>query len=310
MYKIAHLNSLRAFEASARHLSFVLAAKELNVTPAAVGQQVRQLEDWLGVKLFHRVSSGQSRLTLTDAAKPALTPLSKGFEHLANGLALLSNKPQGNTLTVSVSPAFAAKWLLPRIDQFQTAHPEIDLRLDTNIRMLDYLNEGVDIGVRYGLGDWPELASLLLMKEDIYPVCSPRLVEQGLRSPQDLANFALLHDTSLPSGTGFPSWHNWIQEMALSNIDATKGLKINNSASVIQAAVNGLGVALGRSVLAADDLNYGSLVRPFSQHCSQLQMAYYAVWHPSNDHNAAILAFKQWLQQQVRRLSDNADLVG
>jgi LysR family glycine cleavage system transcriptional activator len=301
MYKLSHLNSLLAFEASARHLSFALAAKELNVTPAAVGQLVRQLEHWLGINLFHRANSGPSRLTLTYEAKRALPKFSKGFEYLAAGIAVLKQQ-QETTLTVSVSPAFAAKWLLPRIDRFQTDHPEIDLRLDTNIRLLDYRSEGIDIGVRYGRGQWPGLSSLLLMKEDIYPVCSPRLVEQGLNRPEDLANFALLHDTSLPAELDFPSWPNWFQAMNISFSDSTKGLKINNSASVIQAAINGQGVALGRSVLAADDLNCGSLVRPFSSNASQLNMAYYAVWQPGNN-DTKIAAFKHWLQQQCNQSS-------
>ena len=295
MQNIAHLNAVRAFEVSAKHLSFSLAAKELNVTPAAIGQQVRLLEEWLGVSLFIRASSGVSRLTLTAQAKLALPEITRGLEHISQGLALLQKPIINNAITVSVSPAFAAKWLLTHIDDFQLKYPDYDLRLNTNSRSVDYFAEDIDIGVRYGKGNWPGLSQTLLMDEDIFPVCSPDLVEQGLTLPSDLANYPLLHDHSMPVSSGFPTWSSWLNEQGIDNVETNKGLKINNSASVIQAAVAGQGVALGRSVLVKADLACGRLVKPFLALNSSTELAYYIVWRPEHDGLEKVQAFKAWL---------------
>lgn len=295
MKNIAHLNAVRAFEASARHLSFSLAAKELNVTPAAIGQQVRLLEEWLDVSLFIRATSGVSRLTLTEQAKLALPELSLGLEHISHGLTLLQKPVINNAITVSVSPAFAAKWLLMHIDDFQVNHPDYDIRLNTNSRSVDYFAEDIDIGVRYGKGNWQGLSQTLLMEEDIFPVCSPELIKQGLALPTDLAAFPLLHDHSMPLNSGFPSWETWLEKHGVKHIETSKGLKINNSASVIQAAVSGQGVALGRSVLVKDDLACGRLIKPFPVLDSSTEMAYYIVWRPEHDALDKVQAFKTWL---------------
>lgn len=299
MKNIAHLNAVRAFEASARHLSFSLAAKELNVTPAAIGQQVRLLEEWLDVSLFIRATSGVSRLTLTEQARIALPEISLGLEHVAQGLALLQKPIINNAITVSVSPAFAAKWLLMRIDDFQLKYPDYDLRLNTNSRSVDYFAEDIDIGVRYGKGNWRGLSQTLLMCEDIFPVCSPDLIKQGLELPADLANFSLLHDHSMPVSSGFPTWGSWLAAQDIDHLETNKGLKINNSASVIQAAVSGQGVALGRSVLVKDDLACGRLVKPFPALNSSTELAYYIVWRPEHDSLEKVQAFKAWLLEMA-----------
>ena len=168
-----HLNALRAFEATARHQSFSAAAIELNVTPAAVGQQVRALESWLGVPLFNRLGSGAMRLLLTDAARAALPDIREGFARLSMGLDRLKDAGLHAELTVTVSPAFASKWLLPRIERFQQAFPNINVLLDTNPRAINFQTEHVDIGVRYGAGKWNGLTAVHLMDEVIFPVCSP-----------------------------------------------------------------------------------------------------------------------------------------
>lgn len=295
--KINHLNGLRAFEAAARHLSFSLAAKELNVTPAAIGQQVKLLEEWLSVSLFERRSSGASRLVLTNEALQGLPDITRGFDALSQGLNLLKPIEVNSILTVAVSPAFAAKWLLMRIDGFQTSHPEWDLRLDTNIRTVDYLAEGIDIGVRYGKGEWEGLEKSLLMTESVFPVCAPDLVEKGLFGLDNLIDFPLLHDLSLPKESGFPSWSSWAKQNNIHNINAEKGLKINNSASVIQAAISGQGVALGRSVLVQEDLDCGRLVKPFPDLKCHIELAYYIVWKSNGLESEKVRVFKEWLQR-------------
>ena len=207
-----HLNALRAFEASARHQSFSAAAAELNVTPAAVGQLVRSLEDWLGTALFHRNASGRSRLLATEAALRALPDIRAGFDRLALGMERLRESAAHGVLTVTVSPAFAAKWLLPRIERFQALRPETDLRLDTSLKPVDFVAQGIDIGVRYGTGHWPGLQADKLMDEEVYPVAAPSLLrKQRLETPAALSKATLIHDLSLDGHADFPGWDAWLR---------------------------------------------------------------------------------------------------
>jgi len=296
-----HLNALRAFEASARHQSFSVAAEELNVTPAAVGQLVRTLEDWLGVPLFLRSASGRTRLVPTEAAEQALPDIRAGFDRLALGLERLKEGSPSGLLTVAVSPAFAAKWLLPRIDRFQVAWPDTDVRLDTNLKPVDFAAQRIDIGVRYGMGSWPGLTAEKLMDEEVYPVCSPDLLlqEGRLRRLGDLARETLIHDLSMEGHTGFPSWTGWMQKAGLTDAITTRGLRINNSAAVLQAASEGHGVALARSVMARDDLASGRLVRLFPHITFASALAYYVVYRPERAGQPRLKAFRDWLFAEV-----------
>lgn len=293
----AYLNALRAFEAAARHQSFSGAAEELSVTPAAVGQLVRSLESWLGAPLFTRASSGAARLMATDAARRALPDIREGFDRLNLGLARLKETSPRRTLTVTISPAFAAKWLLPRIDRFQSLHPDTDLLLDTNLRPMDFLADRIDIGVRYGAGKWPGLTAVKLMDEQVFPVCSPAL--QGLRKPADLSRFTLIHDLSMPARSGFPTWRHWLDAAGQGSVPTAHGLRINNSAAVLQAAIDGMGVALARSVMVRDDLAAGRLLRPFGGKNVMAAQAYYVVYRPETQDMPQIAAFRDWLLQEA-----------
>lgn len=297
MANVAHLNALRAFEASARHQSFSAAAAELNVTPAAVGQLVRTLEQWLGAPLFLRGVSGKTRLITTEAGERALPDIRAGLERLALGLDRMKQGALGGVLTVTVSPAFAAKWLLPRIDGFHTACPDTDVRLDTQLRAVDFLAQRIDIGVRYGAGDWPGLVSEKLMEEEVYPVCSPVLLARSasLRTPADLAHETLIHDQSMDGHAGFATWETWLHAAGVADPGVGRGMKINNSASVLQAAIDGLGVALARSVMARDDVAAGRLVRlvPHIEFASPL--AYYVVYRPECATLPKVRTFREWL---------------
>lgn len=293
----SYLNALRAFEAAARHQSFSAAAEELNVTSAAVGQQVRSLESWLGIALFTRGNSGSRRLVLTDSARAALPDIREGFDRLSVGLARLREASLSADLTVTVSPAFAGKWLLPRLERFQHEHPQIDVLLNTNLKTLDFLAERIDIGVRYGAGNWPGLSAIKLMDEDMFPVCSPTLPQlaAGKLSMDTLAHCTLIHDLSMASDSGFPTWRTWLDALGQPGVDASHGLRINNSAAVVQAAIEGQGVALGRSVMVRDDLASGRLIRPFGQLKSALALAYYVVYRPECGELAKVQAFREWL---------------
>lgn len=300
---LAYLNALRAFEAAARHQSFSAAAVELNVTPAAVGQQVRSLEAWLGIPLFTRAGSGAARLMLTDIARAALPDIQAGFDRLGVGLSRLKDASVQAGLTVSVSPAFASKWLLPRIERFQQAHPGLDVLLDTNLRSVDFQAERIDIGVRYGAGKWPGLTALHLMDETLFPVCAPDypLLKKGRLSNAALAKSTLIHDLSMANDADYPTWRMWLDASGLNGIRADHGLRINNSAAVLQAAMDGQGLALARSVMVKDDLAAGRLVRPFADKgldCP-LTQAYYVVYRPQCGELAKVRAFRDWLLEEA-----------
>ena len=292
-----HLNALRAFEASARHQSFSAAAAELNVTAAAVGQLVRSLEDWLGTPLFVRGSRGRVRLIPTEAAERALPDIRAGFDRLTLGMERLQDGSTSGVLTMAVSPAFAEKWLLPRIDRFQAVCANTDVRLDTNLKPVDFVAQRVDIGVRYGAGQWPGLTAEKLMDEEVYPVCSPQLLREHwrLQKPADLAQETLIHDLSMDRHTAFPTWEAWMKKAGVTDVITQRGMRINNSAAVLQAAIEGHGVALARSVMARDDLASGRLVRLFPDIDFASALAYYVVYRPECASLPKLTTFRDWL---------------
>ncbi|MGY3615140.1 transcriptional regulator GcvA [Bradyrhizobium sp. USDA 10063] len=291
-----HLNALRAFEAAARHLSYVAAADELNVTPAAVGSLVRTLEAVVGVELFHRSQAGPARLVLTEAAQAALPELQTGFDHLTTAFERLKASRGIVTINITVPPAFADKWLLPRVERFAATHPLYDLRIDTSGRLVDFAAERMDLGIRYGRGRWPGLKSTFLLRDAFFPVCSPALLEgpQPLRGAEDLKHHTLIHDRSMALEAAFPTWRTWLQAAGFPDINCDRGLQINDSAAAYQAAMNGSGVALGRTTLVALDLEAGRLVCPFGDAMS-CELGYYVVHRPGADGDPGIAAFKDWI---------------
>jgi LysR family glycine cleavage system transcriptional activator len=296
-----YLNALRAFEASARHRSFSAAAEELNVTPAAVGQLVKSLEEWLGARLFVRGASGRTRLVATEAANRALPDIRAGLDRLSLGLERLREDAIGGVLTVTVSPAFATKWLLPRFERFQARCPDTDVRLETSFRPVDFLARQVDIGVRYGAGRWRGLTAEKLMDEDVYPVCSPDWLQRNppLQRPGDLRHVALIHDLSMQDHRSFLTWEQWFRKAGVTDAATARGLKINNSAAVLQAAIEGKGVALARSVMARDDLTAGRLVRLFPEIGFASRLAYYIVYRPESASLPRLIAFRDWLLSEA-----------
>ncbi|MHB0772954.1 LysR substrate-binding domain-containing protein [Bradyrhizobium sp. 1.29L] len=293
-----HLNALRAFEASARHGSFSGAAEELNVTSAAVGQLVRTLEEWLAAPLFHRATTGRSRLVATETALRALPDIRAGLDRLSLGLETLKVGGIRATLTVTVSPAFAAMWLLPRIHRFQAKSPDMDVRLDTNLKLSDFVAQGIDIGVRYGAGDWPGLVAEKLMDEEVYPVCSPGLAK--FESPRELMGGTLIHDLSVDRQSGFITWDQWLANAGAGVVSPSKrGLHINNSAAVLQAAMEGQGVALARSIMARDDIASGRLVRLFPEITMPSSLSYYVVYRSESAGLPRLLAFRDWLFEEA-----------
>jgi LysR family transcriptional regulator, glycine cleavage system transcriptional activator len=261
--RLPPLTALRAFEAVARKLSFARAAEELHVTKAAVAQQVRALEQEIGAPLVERSGRG---LALTEAGAAGAPGLAEGFATLARAARAMREAKGRRFLVINSSPSFAATWLVGRIGKFKTRHPEIDVLLDANPTEDTLDSSTTDAMIRWGAGDFPGLATTLLFKEDVFPVCSPKLVggDKALRSPEDLARHTLLHLEWSSAYPSWPTWSDWLKAAGATNVEARHGVWFNNMAMAIRAAVQGQGVALTSFAIAADELAAGRLLAPFS----------------------------------------------
>jgi LysR family transcriptional regulator, glycine cleavage system transcriptional activator len=297
MRKLSNLKAIQAFEATARHQSYVGAAEELHVTPAAVGQQVRSLEAWLGKALFRRLDAGGQRLVLTQEAQAVVADFRDGLDRLDQGLRRLRESRADSVVTVSASQAFVSKWLMPRLDSFTTANAGLDVRLDVTDRLVDLERGDADVALRCGTGHWAGLRSVKLLNEEVFPVCSPALLvgENALLKPSDLLRHPLIHDMAVKSYVGFPSWHDWFEHAGLQAHTPTRGLEINSSGMAIQAAINAQGIALARSVLVRDDIAAGRLVRMFASISYPIDWAYYAVYTADRQNAPQVKAFCDWV---------------
>ncbi len=291
------LNALRAFEAAGRHLSFTKAAAELHVTPAAISQQLKTLEDYLGVQLFRRLNKA---LLLTDAGQACLPGLQEGFDKLAEAVKASRAREARRALTVSVAPSFGAKWLVPRLDRFREACPGVDVHIDACHRLVDLVREDVDIGIRYGPGDYPGLRADRLLTDEVFPVCSPRLLAgpHPLRVPDDLRWHTLLHVDSATGDACCPDWRMWLLTAGVGDIDPTRGPQFSLSSMALQTAIEGHGVALDSSVLVADDLAAGRLIKPFDL-SFPVSFAYYVVCPETTADQPRIAAFREWVMAEA-----------
>ncbi len=294
--RLPPLNALRAFEAAARHLNFSRAADELSVTPGAVSQQIQNLEDYVGAALFKRTPKG---LLLTDAAQTALPALREAFDRLAEAASLLTAAVDGRRLTLTAPPSFAAKWLVPRLGAFEQGHPQVDIWLSAGIELVDLAAGEVDVAIRYGAGRYPGLEVRRLFSETVIPVAAPsHLAENPLNTPADLANHILLHDGSPDLDDSCPDWSMWLAARGLKSIDGMRGPRFNQSSLVIEAAVNGRGVALAKRTLAAADLEAGRLVAPL-QIATAVDFAYYLVHPKAKGRLPQVKAFVSWIEAEA-----------
>jgi LysR family glycine cleavage system transcriptional activator len=294
--RLPPLNALRAFEAAARHLNFSRAADELAVTPGAVSQQIQNLEEYVGAALFKRTPKG---LLLTDAAQTALPALREAFDRLAEAASLLTAAVDGRRLTLTAPPSFAAKWLVPRLGAFERAHPQVDVWLQAGMELVD-LNAGeVDVAIRYGAGRYPGLEVRRLVSEMVIPVLSPELLaETPLERPEDLASHTLLHDGSPEIDDSCPDWSMWLAARGLRGIDGQRGPRFNQSSLVIEAAMNGRGVALAKRTLAQADLEAGRLVAPLPI-ATAVDFAYYVVHPKAKGRLPQVKAFIGWIAAEA-----------
>jgi LysR family glycine cleavage system transcriptional activator len=284
--RLPSLNALKAFEASARHESFTKAAGELCVTQGAVSHQVKALEAELGLRLFQRE---RQRLVITEAGRSYLEVVRDAFDRIAAGTEVLLQRQTGGVLTVSTSPDFAAKWLVHRLGRFAEAHPEIDLRVSATLHHVDFAREDVDLAVRHGDGNWPGLDVTRLCTEQLFPVCSPKLVsgKRRITQPPDVLKFTLLHLDQRQD------WAKWLDAAGVANAEVSRGPVMNRASMVIDAAVDGQGIALARTTLAAWDL-LSRLVRPFAASL-RLSKAYWIICPKATAALPKITIFREWL---------------
>lgn len=292
------LNALRAFEAAARRGGFKVAAEELHVTPAAISHQVKTLEHHLGVQLFNRLPRG---LVLTESGRELLPQISRGFDHFARAVGSLKAGELGGQLTVSAAPSVATLWLVPRLGSFIRDHPEIQLRVLARERAPD-LNAGeTDIRIPYGLGDYPGFKAKLLMRDSIFPVCAPSLLnQQPLRRFADLRHHTLLEDIEVDASEPTMTWKRWLRDAGIDGKLSGHRIEFSNSILLTEAAVRGQGVALGRLSLVRDYLATGRLVRPLEV-ARPADYAYYTVTTQAGAERRRVRVFLHWLERQVER---------
>lgn len=295
--RLPPLTALRAFEAAGRHLSFTRAADELRVTPTAVSQQVRLLEDFIGVVLLRRKGRG---LELTEAGRACFPDIQDSFDRMSASFDRLEHRDRGEVLTISVSPCFGTIWLAPRLPSFQRAHPDIDVRVLGVIHSHAVGRYTSDIGIRFMPAPFAGMKVEPLMPERIFPVCTPRLAESGkpLRKMSDLRHHALLHDETARVIPIFPSWRMWFEAAGVTGVNTERGPRLSLSSMVIQCALRDEGVALGRSVLIAEDLAAGRLIRPFDFEYPDV-FYYYLVAADASAGQPKVGAFWQWILDEA-----------
>lgn len=287
------LLGLRAFEATARHQSVSNAAAELCVTPGAVSQQVKLLEEVVGVPLLRR--KGRS-VELTDAGQVLRPALTQAFQTIELTLNAIARGPRHDTLKLCLLPTLAEKWLVPRLSRFHGAHPELDIQLMTSFREIRFEAEDVDMASFMGKEQPPGLAGLRLFDDAFQPVCSPAFLRDTCRlaTPADLSKATLLY-----SVRRMDDWPRWLQLAGLPKLKPKRSLSFENSSLAIQGATDGLGVAIVQRAYTAELLKVGTLVAPFDLvACSE--NGYYLVWSTARAATPAFRAFLRWIQQEVR----------
>ena len=294
--RLPPLNSLKAFEAAARHLSFTKAADELFVTQAAVSHQIKSLEDFLSMQLFFRQNRS---LILTEQGQSYYLDLKDIFIALQEATERLYEFGTKGAFTIAMPPSFAIQWLVPRINKFSLIHPEIDVRIKAVDFDDGFLADDVDVAIYYGRGKWSGLQADKLHTEYLTPVCSPMLLDgtKPLDELSDLRHHMLLHDSSRHS------WNTWIKHFNIPAVQVELGPIFSHTTMVLQAAALGQGIALANSVLARPEIAAGRLLCPFEEKLIS-KSSYYLVCHPSQAELGKISAFRQWLLEQVKEDQD------
>ncbi len=300
--RIPPLNSLKAFEAAARRLNITRAAEELSVTPGAISQQIRILEQHAGAPLFHREGR---QIALTELGAELYPLLHDGFDYLKRAGDLIYRPNRRHALAISVPPSFASKWLAPRIARFSAAHPDIEVWMSADMRLADVGGGRVDVAIRYGRGDYSGVRSERLLSADVIPVCSPTLLSR-LKKPADLAHEVLIHLRPSELEEPRPDWPTWLAARKLTEIDAGSGPRFDQTALAIEAAAHGQGVALAPYAFVAEDLASGRLAAPFADGALTTPLAYHVLTRRSGVSEPA-RAFVKWIKEETRAAEQLVD---
>ena len=292
------LNALRAFDAAARHLSFKKAAEEMHVTPAAVGHQVKVLEEFLGVALFRRLNRA---VALTDAGQACLPDLREAFDRISTAVDRVRALEKRHVLVANVVPSFAVKWLVPRLTRFQDRHPQITVRIETTTDVVDPVRDGVDVAIRYCDGVERNLRGEILFGEEVAPVCAPELLEgtHPLGRPDDLRHHTLIHLAGGSTDPSYPTWEAWLRGAGVNGIDVKRGLHFSQTLTAAQAALDGQGVALLGQTCLLDDLAAGRLIRPFTLGFTA-SFACWLVCPGALFDQSKVRAFRTWLREEAQ----------
>jgi LysR family glycine cleavage system transcriptional activator len=291
--RLPPLSALRAFASAGRHLSFQRAAAELAVTPTAISHQIRRLEEDLGVPLFRRMTR---KLQLTDAGQRLLPEVAGAFERLASAVDRLKASGDGGLLTISAIKTFSFRWLAPRLTSFLARHPRYEVRLETSGRLVDFVREEIDLGIRHGLGIWPGLTSHVLFEDYFTPLVSPALLEKGppLRRPADVLRYTLLREVE-PANN---DWDHWFAAAGVRQAHVGRGPSFDSSQLAVQAALSGLGIALVCPDFFVDEINAGRLVQPFPI-IAKNGRSFFLVYPEEHGDRPKIVAFRDWLLGEV-----------
>lgn len=289
-YRLPPLNTLRLFEAAGRHLSFKAAAEELNITPSAVSHGIQSLEEWLGVELFLR--AGRS-LSLTTAGKHYLPNVRVALEQITRSSEAVPGRRPTGRLSISVAPSFAHCWLVPHLRDFRDKHAEIEVVLDTSRDRIEFPRDGIDIAIRRGEGKWDELYSECLFMEDLIPVCTPTIAK-SIHGFEDLANHTLLHVTDVAE-----DWTAWLALAHRDGVNQTRGLRFDTVQLAMEAAIQGLGVAIGRLPIMVQAISDGRLATVLGPP-RRGQVGYWFVAGHESMSRPEIRTFHNWMMQSLR----------
>lgn len=296
--RLPPLNALKAFEASARRLSISMAAKELGVTPGAVSQQIKVLEDHAGAPLFRREGGA---IALTELGARLHPVLREAFEQMKRAADIVYGPTGRRSLTVSVPPSFAARWLAPRMVRFSTEYPEIEVWISADMQLADVAGGRADVAVRYGSGNYPGVRSERLLEAGVIPVCSPGLLTgpDPLKKPADLARHTLIHVGNSHIEEPRPDWSAWLKARGVTGVDATAGARYDQTAFAIEDAASGRGVALAPRAFVAADLETGRLVTPFADGYLATDLAYHVLTRRTGGREEA-RTFVAWLKRETQ----------
>lgn len=292
--RLPPLNLLRVFDAAGRHLSFKAAAEELHVTPSAVSHQIKTLEEHLGLLLFHRLNRA---LELTDAGHAYLRTVSQAMEALRNGTAEALRRYGRPQLKITMGPFIASEVVVPALRTFQREHPEVNLRIDTGLRSEEFRNSDMDIAIRYGSGDWPDVTAVRLFDTTAAPVCAPRLAKGVSAIPiEEITRLTLIQSSQAQD-----SWQRWGDLAGINLTTVPKELWLDDYMQILRAAEQGLGLALGLFPWIMPWVKAGRLAKPWKIDIPVAE-SYYLIHRPEDGERPEILAFIKWLQRILKRL--------